>query len=172
MLLLNSRIIVTDKGVYQPSLFLIDVAIGLGIVIFVASQLLLNRIPNYAAMSVLFLFISIKAYLFFKYGKLGRPSIELSDNTLTIHLPNDSRQQFSIAISDMREIQVYGRRGRRKYRLIRIDGTFIDLSAMWGNTLEIEIIRFMQNHLPKSITVKLCEPQTFFEEVRGDDPIR
>lgn len=164
------KIEITSDGVYRPINVWID---GIGCMViffFLARQLYFGKIPVYAAILFALLMVSIPIFKIIKYGKHGAPYIEKSSKTLTIFLPEDSRGKIRFDLDSLREIQVYGRLKRRKYRFLRQDGTFTDLTPNFREMVEQAVVDFLTANLPSSIGVKICEPQTFFAEVRGDGP--
>lgn len=166
----NNKICTTSDGVYRPMNLWVGV-IGCAFIFFlVGRQLYLERIPLYAAVLFAVLAVAILIFARIKYGNLGIPYVKTSPNDLIIFLPSDSRGKVRFDLESLREIQIYGRLKKRKYRFIRQDGTFIDLTPHFGERAEQAVIQFLMTNLPSKIDVKFCEPQTFFEEIRGDGP--
>ena len=166
----DAKISTTSDGVYRPMNLWIGVIGCAFIFSLVGRQLYLEKIPLYAAVLFAVLAVAILIFARIKYGKLGIPYVKTSLNELIIFLPSDSRGKVRFNLESLREIQVYGRLKKRKFRLIRQDGTFIDLTPSFGEKAEQAVIQYLSTSLPSQIVVKICEPQTFFEEVRGDGP--
>ncbi len=170
MALFRKDVILTGDGVYQPVNLWIDAAACMIVFSFLASQLYMEKIPLYAALLFTLLTGAILIYKKVKYGKLGRPFIQLSPTELIMYLPRDSRGKVRFSLQHLSEIQIYGRVKRRKYRFLRHDGTYVDLAPMFEEKIEQAAIQFLTTSLPPQIAVKIGEPQTFFEEVRGEGP--
>jgi hypothetical protein len=168
--LFESKINITGDGVYRP-INPWTVAIGCAVIFsLLGRQLYLERIPLYAAFLFAVFVILILIFTRNKYGKLGIPYVKISLNELAMFLPGDSRGKVRFDLENLCEIQIYGRSVRRKYRFLRRDGTFVELIPYFGERAEQAVIQFLVTNLPPQIGVKICEPQTFFEEVRGDGP--
>jgi hypothetical protein len=98
------------------------------------------------------------------------PYVTKSPSELIIYLPGDSRGKIRFDLISLREIQIYGSLKRRKYRFLRQDGTFIDVTPYFDEKADQAVIKYLIMNCPPLVEVKICEPQTFFEEVRGDGP--
>lgn len=170
MALFDTDVKITADGVYRPLHVWVDV-IGCTIVLLLLGrQLYLEKIPLYAALLLTILLCGTLIYKRIKYGKTGIPFVKLSPSELIIFLAADSRGKIRFDLHALHEIQIYGRVKRRKYRFLRHDGTFVDVTPFFGIKVEQAVIQFLMTSLPTDIVVKICEPQTFFEEIRGDGP--
>ena len=170
MALFDTTVNVTNDGVYRPTNLWAGAIGCAAFLLFLAHQLYQGKIPLYAAVLLALLVCAIPIFGKLKYGRLGVPLVRLTPTELIMFLPNDSRGKIRFPLESLGEIQIYGREKRRKYRFLRRDGTFDDLTPMLGQREAQAVIRFLATGLPGHIVVKVCEPQTFFEEVRGDGP--
>lgn len=166
----ESRIEIRDDGVYRSVNLWALALLCACIFFFLGRQLYLERMPLYAAILMAVLTVSIPLFAKIRYGKLGMPYVKSSADELTVFLPGDSRGKVRFALGNLREIQVYGRSKGRKYRFLMRDGTFADLKPFYGERAEQAVNQFLAANLPADIVVKILEPQSFFEEVRGDGP--
>ena len=103
-----------------------------------------------------------------KFGRLGRPSVAIEGNTLVFARSHDTRGALRFALTDLQQLMVYGRMGRRTYRFVRCDGTSVETTPEWGQQVEQSVIKFLQQALPLITRVK--EPQSLFASLRGDGP--
>jgi len=166
------RIVETQDGVYQPPLPLrLEAALFATLLLVIATtHLIPSRSPAYAwpylALSLAWFVSGLYRHL--KFGSLGQPLIAVTGDALVLARPNDSRGALRFARQDLRQLVVYGLVGRRTYRFMRHDGTHVEVTPLWGRSVEQAALRLLQRALPNQVTVE--EPQTLFASVRGDGP--
>lgn len=168
---LSQSVVVTQDGVYQPPRFRLEATLLALTVLFLAVSFLLGRLaPGYALLYLALLVVpfSMRLLTYRRFGPLGRPSVAIAQGTLSFARPEDSRGPLTFALSDLRQLQVYGRLGRRTYRFVQRDGSIVETVPMWGAGVEACVLQFLQNALPLCVTV--AEPQTLFASIRGDGP--
>ncbi|AKJ27563.1 hypothetical protein [Caldimonas brevitalea] len=165
------RIVESSDGIYQPPPLRLELALAASLLVVLAVLLLLGRL-SLASAAVYVALASIPATFRLvqlrKFGPLGPPTLSIAGGRLFIARPADSRGGISIALSELQRLLVYGRCGRRTYRMVKLDGTYLEAVPMWRPTLDDAVIQFLIRALPDRVTVE--EPQTMFAAVRGDGP--
>ena len=165
------HIVETQDGVYRPPPLQLEVSflaiallvVGVG---FALGRLSLAYASLYAAILVVPGAIRIHGYR--KFGPLGRPCVAVIGGALVLDRPGDTRGALSFALNELQQLMVYGVVGRRIYRFVRHDGTYVETVPMWGRSVEKSVLEFLQRALPNTVTV--AEPQTLFASIRGDEP--
>jgi len=167
------RVVVTENGVYQPPLFLLEGALLLVALFVVLLSLALGRVSLMSAgpsLTMLVALAVIRLVAYRRHGLLGKPSVALHDGTLVLALPQDSRGQVVLALAEFHELIVYGRMGRRIYRFVRHGGTHLEVVPAWRPKVEQVALTFLQGKLPPAVRVTVEAPQTLFASIRGDGP--
>lgn len=165
------RTVETENGVYQPPPVQLEVTLLVLMLLAIFGALLAGKLPPGFALlylSVLTVPVVMRLLSYRKYGRLGKPSIAIIKGTLLIARPDNTHGALRIAVKDLQELVIYGRVGRRIYRLERNDGTYIETVPTWGQHVEQAAILFLLRALPNKVTV--TEPQTLFASIRGDGP--
>jgi hypothetical protein len=167
------RIVSTPHGVYQPRPYLVDALLFSTALAAIMISLALGKLALVAALlylAILFMMVGARAYEYRKHGRLGKPSVALLENTLILAQPNDTRGDMHLELRDFEKLVIYGPIGRRRYRFVRQDHTYIEAAPIWEQRMEAAIVQFLQDQLPPSIQVEVNEPQTLFAFIRGDGP--
>jgi hypothetical protein len=172
-LALPGRIVVNQGGVYRPPLVMAEVAaFALGVLMVGAT--LASRPPSRAAtwfglVSRCVLAVS-RIWAYRQHGPLGPPILAWREGTLVFTLPQDSRREAAVNLGEFQHLIVYGAAGRRLFRLVRADGSHVEVRPGWTVALERGAIEFVQRGLPPTLRVTVEEPQTAFASIRGDGP--
>ncbi|MFZ6774023.1 hypothetical protein ACO0LB_15035 [Undibacterium sp. SXout7W] len=103
-----------------------------------------------------------------RYGANGKPAVSVSNQTLYIDRPNDSRSGVAIPLEQLRHVIVYGPRSGRIYRLINVGGTCQEVKPDWNETLHGKVSDFLVRALPGKVSIE--EPQTLMASIRADGP--
>ncbi len=167
------QIVETETGVYQPFSLKSGMAHVLVLSGLVIAALVLARafqLTLLLAFMALFRMVIQPLLERRKYGKLGKPAIALREGMLFVALPGDSRGHVSMPLADLRQVIVYGLDGRRRYRLVRADGTFVEAAPIWQRRVEDAAIRFLQRRVSAVTQVIVKEPQSYFSYIRGECP--
>ena len=167
------RVVVTESGVYQPPLFMLEGALLLVALLVVLVAPALGRastISVWPYLAILALLAAVRLNAYRKHGPLGKPTVALREGSLLLALPQDSRGQVGLVLAEFQELIVYGRIDRRIYRFVRHNGTHIEVVPAWGPRVERSAVEFLQRRLPPMVRVSVEEPQTLFASIRGDGP--
>jgi hypothetical protein len=167
------RVIVTDHGVYRPMALVPRVVLYVLAFLAIAVAALTGRLPaTSAAMYCALLGVPFAwaLYTYMKHGKLGRPSVEISQGNLHMDRPQSSNGMVRFPLAELKEILIYGMRGKRIYRFTSGDGGCEDVSPLWSRQVEAGVIAFLQDRLPSGVKVTVEEPQSLFEALRRDPP--
>lgn len=165
------RIVETSNGVYQPASHRLEAAVlAVGLIVGALCLALGWFAPVYALLYFLLLVVdgAIRVHQYRKFGPLGRPCVAVIEDTLVLARPGVARGALNCALCELERLVVYGVVGRRIYRLVHHDGTYIEVSPIWSRRVEGAVLEFLRRALPDIVTVH--EPQTFFAYVRGDGP--
>lgn len=167
------RVVVTERGVYQPSPLRIEVALltlAMLVVLGSAAHGRTSVASVWLGLAVLAAVAVARFIVHLRYGPLGKPAVALAGGELMLALPQDSKGQAVVATAEFQQLVVYGRPGRRIFRFIRFDGTHIELTPAWGSKVECAAVEFLQRRLAPAVRVTVEEPQTLFASIRGDGP--
>lgn len=165
------RIAETRDGVYLPPRPLIELAVLALALFLVGAGFLFGRVSVADALLYVALIVvvgAIRLHGYWKYGSLGRPYVAVIEGTLVFARPGDTRGSLRFVVGDLQKVLVYGLVGRRIYRFVRRDGTYVEATPMWSGRVERCVVEFLQRVLPGIVAI--AEPQTFFASIRGDGP--
>jgi len=144
--------------------------IGFGIALATLLTMAVYR-PQFALIILFPLILSFawRRYRDYKrYGANGKPAISVSNQTLYIDRPNDSRSGVSIPLEQLSHVIVYGSRAGRIYRLVNVGGTFEEVKPDWTETLHGKVSDFLVRAIPGKVSIE--EPQTLMASIRADGP--
>lgn len=171
--MLLRRVIVTNQGVYRPMGLVARIVIYVLGFLALAGAALTGRLPP-ASAAMYFALLGVPfawaLYTYMKHGKLGRPSVEVANGSLHMDRPQSSDGMVQFPLDQLREVLIYGMRGKRIYRFTSADGGCQDVSPLWSRQVEAGVIAFLQECLPPSVKVTVEEPQSLFEALRRDPP--
>ena len=167
------RTIELPDGIYQPPPWRLSVAIAVAGLLFasiiaflIQVRLTMMQLLFYSA--ILSVPVVLNQIYFHKLWALGPPMVSIANGILVLARPSDSRGGVSIPLTDLQHLVVYGLATRRNYRMVNINGTYIEATPMWCAALDKSVTQFLMRALPDLVTVE--EPQTMFAAVRGDGP--
>jgi hypothetical protein len=166
------RIVETPSGVYRAPMHRLALPLLLALLVLVVStaavlgRLSLVSTCIYAALAGAALVFELRRKR--KFGPLGEPIVAVEGSTLTFARPWDSRGPLSISLENLKELIVYGRSSRRRYRFVNHSGTFEEAASMWTRRVEESSLRFLQSALPERLTI--AEPQTVLAFLRDNGP--
>ncbi|MFC5498571.1 hypothetical protein ACFPOE_13575 [Caenimonas terrae] len=172
MAIFPNRIVRTDEGVWLSQVppwthacVLIALLVAAGIVAFFSRG---KRLPGEAfipaAIAAGSLVQSVRERR--RYGQLGRPLVSRFNGSLNIS-PRVGAE-LKVNLSTTKKVVVYGQAGRRIYRAVDNDGSYVEIRPEWGRSEEREAIAFLENALGPLVLVEVA--QTEFAAVRGDGP--
>lgn len=172
-MLIGRRVIMTDEGVYHP--MALGARVGLYVVAMcaIAGLALAGRL-TLASAAMYFALVGVPfawaLYTYLKFGRLGRPSVLLADGAFLMDRPQSTDGMIRFPLAELRDVLIYGMRGKRIYRFTRQDGKVDEISPLWGRKVEMAVIEFILDRLAPGVKVTVEEPQTLFGAFRRDKP--
>jgi hypothetical protein len=166
-------VVTTESGVYQPPPRKAETVMLAMTLLAVGVSVALGRASSVGVWAASLL-IGAWAITQFKqhrrYGALGRPYVALHGTVLTLALPQDTRGQADMNLTELQAIIVYGRAVGRTFRFIRHDGTYVEMLPGWSAKVEQAAQLFLRAQLPTAIRFNVEAPQSVFATVRADGP--
>lgn len=170
--LFSRRIVETPQGVYVPGSLRWEFGLATTFLLVLVPLLAVrSKDPVMAAIYVALglMAIGVRVYRLRKYGRLGPPMVSVDCGRVLFAGAAGTRGPLVVPLDELQRVVVYGATGRRKFRLVKTDGSHVEAVPMWGRDLDTAAAAFLVKALPGRVTVE--EPQTAFAAARGDEPV-
>lgn len=103
-----------------------------------------------------------------RHGPQGQPLVQVAGGQVTLHRADRTARDLQLPLAQIAHLVIYGPTGRRAYRFIRHDGSWLEARPQWQRGAEALAIEFLQQRLRERVVIE--EPQTGFAQARGDGP--